>query len=71
MAFFQYLIFDDVVLPLPESYNIDLSCVEADTTGTTEAGTTQRDVVRFGIVNISFLLKLHASLFSILSTPKD
>lgn len=60
MAFFKYLVFNDVALPLPESYNIDLSCIEADTTGTTEAGTTQRDIVRFGIVNISVSFSVNA-----------
>ena len=53
MAYIQYLIFDNTLLPLPDSYDIDLSSVEADSSGETEAGTTQRDVVRNGIVNIS------------------
>ena len=53
MAFFQYLNFNGTNLPLPDSYDVDLSSVEADTTGETEAGTTQRDVVRQGVVTIS------------------
>lgn len=53
MAFYQYLNFNGLNLPLPVSYDIDLSAVEADTTGETEAGTTQRDVVRRGVVTIS------------------
>ena len=53
MAFFQYLNFNGTNLPLPDSYDVDLSSVEADTTGETEAGTTQRDVVRTGVVTIS------------------
>ena len=53
MAYFQYLIFDDESLPMPDSYSIDLADVEADTSGETEAGTTQRDVVRSGVVTIS------------------
>jgi len=53
MAFIQYLVFDNVNLPLPDSYDISLSSVEADSSGETEAGTTQRDVVRSGIVSIS------------------
>ena len=53
MAFFEYLKFDGTVLPLPDSYDVSLSAVEADSSGETEAGTTQRDVVRQGIVTIS------------------
>ena len=53
MAYQTYLIFNDEVLPLPDSYEISLSSVEADSSGTTEAGTFQRDVVRAGVVNIS------------------
>lgn len=53
MAFIQYLKFDGVSLPLPDSYDIDLSDVEADSGGETEAGTTQRDVIRSGVVTIS------------------
>ena len=53
MAFFEYLKFDGTVLPLPDSYDVSLSAVEADSGGETEAGTTQRDVVRQGVVNIS------------------
>ena len=44
---------DGTVLPLPDSYDVSLSAVEADSSGETEAGTTQRDVVRQGVVNIS------------------
>lgn len=53
MAFFEYLKFDGTVLPLPDSYDVSLSAVEADSSGETEAGTTQRDVVRQGVVNIA------------------
>lgn len=58
MAFVQYLVFDGVALPLPVSYDFSLSSVEADSGGETEAGTTQRDVVRAGVVSIavSFLV---------------
>ena len=52
MAFMQYLTFNGTDLPLPDSYDIDLSDVEADSSGETEAGTTQRDVVRYGVVKI-------------------
>lgn len=53
MAYIQYLNFNGTDLPLPDSYDVELSAVEADTTGETEAGTTQRDVVRQGVVIIS------------------
>lgn len=52
MAFIQYLVFDSVPLPMPDSYEVELSDVEADTGGETEAGTTQRDVLRSGVVTI-------------------
>ena len=53
MAFIQYLKFDEQDLPLPDSYDLDISDVEADSSGETEAGTTQRDVVRTGVADIS------------------
>ena len=53
MAFFEYLKFDGTALPLPDSYDVSLSAVEADSGGETEAGTTQRDVIRQGVVNIA------------------
>lgn len=53
MAFFQYLKFDGVDLPLPVSYEVELHDAEADSGGETEAGTMQRDVVRSGVVNIA------------------
>lgn len=53
MAFIQYLKFNGVALPLPTSYDCELSAIEAGTTGETEDGTMQRDVVRHGVVSIS------------------
>ncbi|MDD6963729.1 MAG: hypothetical protein PUJ52_01515 [Firmicutes bacterium] len=53
MAFMQYLVFNNRNLPLPDSYDVDLSDIEADSGGETEAGTIQRDVVRTGVVTIS------------------
>ncbi|MBC5687918.1 hypothetical protein H8S37_03075 [Mediterraneibacter sp. NSJ-55] len=52
MAFFEYLKFDGAVLPLPDSYEVEYTDVEADSGGETEAGTIQRDVVRHGVVSI-------------------
>ena len=58
MAFFQYLVFDGENLPLPDSYEVELEDVEADSGGETEAGTTQRDVVRHGVATrCRFLLR--------------
>lgn len=53
MAHQQYLKFNGENIPMPASYDISLSDIEADSGGTTEAGTTQRDVIREGIVEIS------------------
>ena len=52
MAFIQYLTFDGTALPLPDSYEVQMDDVEADSGGETEAGTVQRDVVRAGVVSI-------------------
>ena len=53
MAFFQYLNFDGVNLPLPDSYEVDMTDNEENSGGETEVGTTQRDVVRTSVVTIS------------------
>jgi hypothetical protein len=60
MAFIQYLNFNGANLPLPDSYDLSMDAVEADTTGETEAGTTQRDVVRQGVVTISVSFSVSA-----------
>ena len=52
MAYIQYLTLDGTPLPLPDSYEVQMADVEADSGGETEAGTTQRDVVRLGVVSI-------------------
>ena len=67
MAFIQYLNFNGSDLPLPDSYDVDLSAVEADTKGETEAGTTQRDVVRQGVVTISVSFSVSATWLKRLS----
>ena len=46
MAYIQYLTLDGVPLPLPDSYEVQMNDVEAD------SGGTQRDVVRMGVVSI-------------------
>jgi hypothetical protein len=53
MAFMNVLEFDGVTLPFPDSYEVGLSDVEADSSGETEAGTTQRDLVRQDVPEIS------------------
>ena len=40
MAFVQYLVFDGAVLPLPDSYEVQMDHVETDSGRETEAGTT-------------------------------
>ena len=63
----QFLIFNGIPLPFPESYDVSLSSVEADTGGETEAGTTQRDVVRAGIVTIGVSFQVTAAWLKKLS----
>ena len=67
MAFIQYLKFNGTPLPLPTSYDCELSAIEADTTGETEAGTTQRDVIRQGVVSISVAFSVSAAWLKKLS----
>jgi len=52
MAYIQYLTFEGEKLPLPDSYDISMDDVEADSSGETEAGTRQRDVIRAGVHTI-------------------
>lgn len=67
MSFIQYLNFNQKPLPMPDSYDIDLSDVEADSGGETEAGTTQRDVVRTGVVSISVSFSVSAKWLKLLT----
>lgn len=53
MAFVQYLNFDGENLPLPDSYEVELKDVLADSGGETESGYVQRDIVRTGVVTIA------------------
>ncbi len=52
MAFIQYLRFDGENLALPDSYEVQMKDVEADSGGETEVGTTQRNVVKLGVISI-------------------
>lgn len=67
MAFIQYLKFDGNDLPLPDSYEMEFSDVEADSSGETEAGTTQRDVVRAGVVTIAVSFAVSPKWLKLLS----
>lgn len=71
MAFFQYLKFDGVDLPLPVSYEVSMSDVEADSGGETEAGTTQRDVIRLGVVNIAVTFQVTQKWLKLLTGFKQ
>ncbi len=52
MAHIQYLTFNGTAIPRPDSYEVQMEDVEADSGGETEAGTVQRDIVRTGVVTI-------------------
>ena len=67
MAFIQYLTFDGTALPLPDSYEVQMDDVEADSGGETEAGTMQRDVVRAGVVSIPVTFSVSAKWLKILT----
>ena len=71
MAFIQYLTFDGTALPLPDSYDVRMSDVEADSGGETEAGTYQRDVVRFGIREISVKFSVTQKWLKLLTAFKQ
>lgn len=68
MAFFEYLKFDGTAFPLPDSYEVSLEAVEAGSSGETEAGTIQRDVVRQGVVTISVSFSVTAKWLKLLTT---
>ena len=67
MAFYEYLKINQMVLPLPNSYEVTLEAIEADSSGETEAGTTQRDVVRQGVVTIAATYSVTAKWLKLLS----
>lgn len=71
MAYIQYLTLDGVPLPLPDSYGVQMSDVEADSSGETEAGTTQRDVVRMGMVSIPVTFSVSPKWLKVLTGFKQ
>lgn len=56
---------------MPDSYDVSLEDVEADSSGETEAGTTQRDVVRLGVHTISVSFSVTPRWLSKLSAYKQ
>jgi len=60
MAYYNYLAFDGEPLPHPDSYDVSMEDVEADSSGETEAGTRQRDVVRSGVHTITVTFSVTA-----------
>ena len=71
MAFTHYLRIDGTEMPLPVSYDVSLSDVEADSSGETEAGTTQRDIVRSGVVKISVSFQVSPAWLKTLSVMRS
>lgn len=71
MAYVQYLVFDGMPLPLPDSYEVEMKDVEADSGGETEAGTTQRDVVRLGVISISATFSVSSKWLRLLTGFKQ
>lgn len=67
MAFMQYLIFDGTTLPMPDSYEVELVDVEAESGGETEAGMMQRDVIRSGVVTIPVSFSVSSKWLKILT----
>ncbi|MEG0919352.1 MAG: hypothetical protein RSE61_05410 [Anaerovoracaceae bacterium] len=68
MSFIQYLKINGENLPLPDSYDVELSAIEADTKGGTEAGTMQRDVIRVGVISIGITFTVTALWLKKLTT---
>ena len=71
MAFIQYLAFDGVNLPLPNAYDIEMNDGESDASGETEAGTTQRDIIRAGVHNISVSFSVSPKWVKLLTEYKQ
>ena len=71
MAFTNYLRIDGTEMPLPTSYDLSLSDVEADSSGETEAGTTQRDIVRSGVAEISVAFQVSPAWLKTLSAMRS
>ena len=68
MAFNTYVKIEDTVLPLPDTFDLSYSNVEADSSGETEAGTVQRDIVRSGVVSIDVVYSISKKYLPVLSS---
>ena len=71
MAFTKYLRIDGTEMPLPTAYDLSLSDVEADSSGESEAGTTQRDIVRSGVASISVSFQVSPEWLKKLSVMRN
>ena len=60
MAYTKHLEINGTEIPIPQTYDLAFTSVLADTSGETEAGTSQRDVIRSGIAEISVSLDVNA-----------
>ena len=67
MAFNTYVKIEDTVLPLPDSFDLSYSNIEAESSGETEDGTVQRDIVRSGVVSIDVSYSLTKKYLPVLS----
>ncbi len=68
MAYNEYIKINGVLLPFPRSYDVALEDAEAESSGETEAGTIQRDVVRHGIVTIELAYAVSAGWLKTLTS---
>ena len=71
MAYYNYLAFNGETLPHPDSYDVSMDDVEAESSGETEAGTKQRDVVRSGIHTIAVSYSVTAAWLKKLTAYKQ
>ncbi len=70
MAYLQHLVFNNENIPMPAPYSVSLLDVGLDSGRLTGAGTTQRDVVREGVVEIQVSFNVSMRWFQKLSEYK-
>lgn len=71
MAYIQYLTFNGTAVPKPDSYEVEMEDIEADSGGETEAGTVQRDIVGTGVVSIPVSFSVSSSWMKQLTAFKQ
>lgn len=71
MAFIQYLTINGTEVPAPDDYSVEMEDIESDSSGETEAGTTQRDIVREGVVTIPVSFSVSAAWLKKLTAFKQ